>query len=163
VGAKGRDSHILRPIRPEDEPLEYEMLTTLSETSSRTRFFQMIRHIGHEELTRYCNIDYDKEIAIVAELNQNGERRIIGVARIVMEADKRTGEFAVLVHDDYQNKGLGYKLLDVLIGIAQEKRLGAIYGLVLNENRRMLSICRGTGFSVSPSEEGVSRVELVLR
>jgi len=154
---------ILRPIRPEDEPLEYEMLNTLSEESMRGRFFLAPRHVGHEELTRFCNIDYDREMAIIAELTEDGKRRMIGVSRLIIEADKGIAEFALLVHDDYQDRGLGYKLIDVLIGIAQEKRLGMVYGLVLTENRRMLSICEKTGFAIRHQPDRVSRVELILR
>ena len=154
---------LLRPIRPEDEPLEYEMLATLSPETVRGRFFQSITNIDHAELTRFCNIDYEREMAFVAELRQGTTRRIIGVSRIIMESDMKSGEFAVLVHDDYQNKGLGYKLIDMLIGVAQEKRLEKIYGVVLSDNYRMLNICRKSGFRIEGMEEGLTHVELVLR
>ena len=154
---------LLRPIRPEDEPLEYEMLATLSPETVRGRFFQSIKNLNHAELTRFCNIDYEREMAFVAELREGGARRIIGVSRLIMESDMRSGEFAVLMHDDYQNKGLGYKLVDMLIGVAQEKRLEKIYGVVLSDNYRMLSICRKSGFRMEPMEEGLTQVELLLR
>lgn len=154
---------LLRPIRPEDEPLEYEMLATLSPETVRGRFFQSIKNLNHEELTRFCNIDYEREMAFAAELREGGARRIIGVSRIIMESDMRSGEFAVLIHDDYQNKGLGYKLVDMLIGVAQEKRLEKIYGVVLSDNYRMISICRKSGFRLEPMEEGLTQVELILR
>jgi acetyltransferase len=129
---------LLRPIRPEDEPLEREMLSTLSKETSRMRFFGLIRKITHEMLTRFCNIDYDRDMAIVAELKRDHTRRIIGIGRVVMEPDLRKCEIAVLVHDDFQGKGLGHKLSEVLIGIAKEKGLSEIYGLVLTENETML-------------------------
>jgi acetyltransferase len=154
---------LLRPIRPEDEPLEYEMLATLSPETVRGRFFQSIKNLNHEELTRFCNIDYEREMAFAAELREGGARRIIGVSRIIMESDMKSGEFAVLIHDDYQNKGLGYKLVDMLIGVAQEKRLEKIYGVVLSDNYRMISICRKSGFRLEPMEEGLTQVELILR
>ncbi len=69
----------------------------------------------------------------------------------------------MLVHDDYQNKGLGYKLVDMLIGVAQEKSLSTIYGIVLSDNYRMLNICRKSGFRLEPMPEGLTRVELALR
>ncbi len=156
-------SVLLRPIRPEDEPLEYEMLATLSPETVRGRFFQSIKNLSHAELTRFCNIDYEREMAFIAELREGGARRIIGVSRIIMESDMKSGEFAVLIHDDYQNKGLGYKLVDMLIGVAQEKRLEKIYGVVLSDNYRMLSICRKSGFRLEPMEEGLTQVELLLR
>ncbi len=153
---------ILRPIRPEDEPLEHEMLATLSQDTVRGRFFQSIKDISHAVLTRFCNIDYDREMAIVAELRERGVRKVIAVGRIIIESDFRSGEFALLVHDDYQNMGLGYKLLDMMIGIGLEKRLETIYGIVLPDNYRMLHICRNAGFSISRLPDGLMRVELVL-
>ncbi len=154
---------LLRPIRPEDEPLEYEMLASLSPESVRGRFFQSIKSLGHSELTRFCNIDYEREIAFVAELREASVRKMIGVGRIIMESDMKSGEFALLTHDDYQGKGLGYKLLDMLIGVAQEKKLEMLYGVILSDNHRMLSLCRNTGFRSEPREEGLTRVELLLR
>jgi acetyltransferase len=154
---------LLRPIRPEDEPLEHEMLSTLSEEALIGRFFQVIKNITHEMLIRFCNIDYDREMAIVAEVKEVEKRRIIGIGRIITESDFKKVEFAIVVHDDYQGKGLGYKLLDMLIGIAQEKGLEMIYGIVLTENRRMLRICEELGFTINQLPGGISRVELALR
>ena len=153
---------LLRPIKPEDEPLEYEMLTTLSEEALLRRFFQVIVNISHEMLTRFCNIDYDREIAIVAELKDGEKRRIIGIGRLIVEPDFRSGEFAVVVHDDYQGRGLGYKLVDTLIGIAVEKGLEKIYGVVLSDNHSMLKICEELGFVIKWLSGGLSRVELEL-
>lgn len=96
---------LLRPIRPEDEPLEHEMLTTLSEETLRGRFFQVIRNITHEMLIRYCNIDYDREMAIVGEVREGEKRKIIGIGRLIIEPDFEKGEFAVVVHDRYQGRG----------------------------------------------------------
>jgi len=107
----------LRPIRPEDEPLEHEMLSSLSQETLRVRFFSIIKDITHEMLMRFCNIDYDREMAIVAEVRDSGKRKLIGIGRIIVEADSGRAEYAVLVHDDYQGKGLGYKLVDLLIGL----------------------------------------------
>jgi acetyltransferase len=154
---------LLRPIRPEDEPLQYRMLSTLSPDTLRGRFFHFIRNITHEELTRFCNIDYDREMAIVAEMRQADVRSIIGVGRIVIESDLKTGEFALLVHDDYQDRGLGSKLLDIIIGIGLEKRLEVIYGIVLSDNFRMLDLCRRAGFDTEDLPDGLVRVELTLR
>jgi len=154
---------LLRPIRPEDEPLEYEMLSTLTEETLRGRFFQVIKNIGHEMLIRYCNIDYDREMAIVAEERQAEKRRIIGIGRLIIEPDFKKGEFAVVVHDDYQRKGLGYKLVDMVIGIGQEKGLEKIYGLVLSDNRAMLRICDELGFHRRDLSDGTTWVELTLK
>ncbi len=154
---------ILRPIKPEDEPLEYEMLTTLSEDTLRGRFFQAIRNITHELLTRFCNIDYDREMAIVAELKEGEKRRLIGIGRLIIESDFKSGEYAVVVHDDYHGRGLGYKLVDLMIGSAEEKGLDTIYGLVLTDNNAMLKICDELGFTIKHLPDGISRVDLVLK
>ncbi len=152
----------LRPIKPEDEPLEYEMLTTLSEQSMRERFFQPIVGINHDVLVRFCNIDYEREMAIVAELRTGNKKKIIGIGRLVNEPDMKNAEFAVLVHDDYQGKGLGYKLMDVLIGIAQDKKLNSIYGIVLSENEKMLRATKRLGFVPQRLADGITRVTLEL-
>jgi acetyltransferase len=153
---------LLRPIRPEDEPLEREMLASLSPETVRGRFFQSIKNLSHAELTRFCNIDYEREMAFVVELAEGGVRKMVGVGRLIIESDFKAGEFAVLVQDGYQNKGLGRKLLDMVIGVAQEKHVEMLYGIVLSDNYRMLDICRQTGFTLERLEDGLTRVELIL-
>ena len=154
----------LRPIRPEDEPLEREMLSTLKPETMRTRFFSIIKDISHEMLIRFCNIDYDREMAIVAEIREGEQKRIVAIGRLISDSDFRSGEYAVLVHDDFQGKGLGYKLVDVLIGVAQDKGLDEIQGTVLAENEQMLRIVRKLGFTVQrdPDEDTVT-VRLSLK
>ena len=154
---------LLRPIRPEDEPLEHELLTSLSERTLKERFFSVISDITHEMLIRFCNIDYDKEMAIVAEVKDGEKRRIVGIGRLIIEPDLKSGQFAVLVHDDFQGKSLGYMLIDMMIGIAQEKELEEIYGIVLTENDRMLQVCRKLGFELTLLPDGISRVTLRLK
>jgi acetyltransferase len=153
---------LLRPIRPEDEPLEYELIKGLSEESSRFRFFQVIREVTHEMLVRFCNIDYDREMAIIAEYNQDGKRRNVGVGRLIIEPERKRGEFAVLVADDFQGKGLGTKLTDMLIEVALEKGLDSIYGIVLPENTKMIGLCKKLGFDIKYGTDEVY-VELKLK
>ena len=152
---------VLRPIRPEDEPLERELIAGLSPESSRFRFFYIIKEITHEMLSRFCNIDYDREMAIIAEYTANGRRRNVGVSRLIV-APGQTGEFAVVVADDFQNNGLGLKLCDMLIGIGQEKGLKNIYGIVLNDNRKMISLARKLGFTRERLSDGESKLILEL-
>ncbi len=154
---------LLRPIRPEDEPAEREMLSTLSQETLRTRFFSVIKDISHEWLILFCNIDYDRHIAIVAELRGNGKKKMIGVARLIMNHDLTFGEVAVLVHDRFQGKGLGYKLVEVLIEIARERGLGYVRADVLTENVRMLGIFRHLGFTVRWISGGTSEAVLKLK
>jgi acetyltransferase len=153
---------LLRPIRPEDEAMESEFINGLSEETSRYRFFNIVRNLPHSDLVRFCNIDYDREMAIVAEVTEGGRRREIGVGRLIAEPDRRRGEFAVVIADQYQTKGLGRKLVDMLIDIAGERRFESIFGVVLRDNAPMLSLCREMGFSVK-YEEDYARVELALR
>jgi acetyltransferase len=152
---------LLRPIRPEDEAMEAEFINTLSDESSRLRFFSTVKNLPHTDLIRFCNIDYDREMAIVAEVKQGGRSREVGVSRLITEPDHRRGEFAVVVADQYQGRGLGRKLLDMLIGIAEDKHLESIYGVVLRDNRSMLSLCREMGFTLTPDEE-LMKAELAL-
>jgi len=152
---------LLRPIRPEDEAIESEFINGLSEETSRYRFFNIVRNLPHSDLVRFCNIDYDREMAIVAEVTEGGRRREIGVGRLIAEPDRKRGEFAVVIADQYQAKGLGRKLVDMLINIAEERRFESIFGVVLRDNAPMLSLCREMGFSLHP-EEDYTRVELTL-
>lgn len=147
----------LRPIRPEDEPMGREMLAGLSSETLRVRFFTA-REITRDLLIRFCNIDYDREIAIVAEIRKDDKKILIAAARLVSEPDSAKAEFAILVHDNYQGMGLGAKMIDILIGIGQDKGLDRIYGTVLNENRRMLELCRRLGFRIESRADGVSTV-----
>ncbi|MGD0232301.1 MAG: bifunctional acetate--CoA ligase family protein/GNAT family N-acetyltransferase [Syntrophorhabdales bacterium] len=153
---------LLRPVRPEDEPLEHEMLTSLSEKTLKERFFQTIKHITHEMHVRLCNIDYEREIAIVAEITEGDKRRIIAMGRLIIEPDLKKGEFAVLVHDRFQGRGLGYKLVDMVVGIAHEKGLKEIYGFVLSENRKMINMCHRLGCTIEPLEDHITKVNLDL-
>jgi len=153
---------VLRPIRPEDEPLERELIAGLSPESSRFRFFYIIKEITHEMLSRFCNIDYDREMAIIAEYTANERRRNVGVGRLIIEPGNETGEFAIVVADDFQGNGLGLKLLDGLIGIAQDKGLKSIYGIVLSNNTNMLGLAKKLGFSVKRLSAEESQVTLVV-
>lgn len=156
----GRDV-LLRPLRSEDEPLVREMLSSLSEETLRVRFF-VVMEITHRMLMHFCNIDYDREIAIVAELKEEGSRRIIGGCRLIVEPDSWKGQFAILIHDEFQKQGLGEKLLDAVIGIARDKGLREIYGIVLTENDKMLKLARRMGFRPVMLPDGITRVSLQL-
>lgn len=153
---------VLRPIRPEDEPLERELLASLSEASRRTRFFSAFKNISHEWLVMFCNIDYDRHIAMVAEVREAGERKIIGVGRIIINPDSNSGEVALLVHDKYQKKGVGNKLMEVLIKMARWKGLHEICGEVLTENEKMLGLCRRQGYATQWLPGGTTRISLSL-
>ncbi len=153
---------LLRPIRPEDEALQKDFLEGLSEESMRYRFFYVVKDITHDMLTRFCNIDYDREMAIVAEHSDNGNRRNVGVGRLLIEPGDEVAEFAVLVADDFQGVGLGLKLCDLLIGIGRDKGVKQIYAIVLNENVKMIHLGKRLNFSVERLSAEETKLTLEL-
>jgi acetyltransferase len=151
---------LLRPIRPEDEPAEREMLSTMSEETIRTRFFSSIRDITHDWLILLCNVDYDRHIAIIAETQEN--KKIIGVARLIINPDLASGELAVLVHDKFQRKGLGSKFVEVLVGIAREKGLEKVQAQFLVDNQNIRKVLKRSGFTTRWLVRDISEAELKL-
>lgn len=154
---------LLRPIKPEDEPLEHDMFTSLSEATLRERFYQAIKTITHEMHARFCNIDYDREMAIVAEIRKQGKRRIIGIGSFMIEPDGKSCEFSVLVHDDYQGQGLASKLVDIIIGIADEKGLAEFYGYIEPQNRKMVNLTAKLGMISQKTPYDLVKMTLKLR
>ena len=151
---------ILRPIRPEDEPMELEFIKGLSRETSRFRFFQIIKDLPHDALVRFCNIDYDREMAFIAETTDTDTNRIprrieIGVSRLILDPNMKRGEFAVVIADKYQGKGLGTKLVDMLIEVAREKNVEAMYGVVMSENMAMIRLCEKLGFTTRREQDNV--------
>jgi len=110
----------------------------------------------------YCNIDYDREIAIVVEVVEEGRRKIVGVVRLVIDPRGKRGEFAVVVADPWQGLGIGTKMVDHLIGIAEDKNLERIDGIVLSRNTRMLDLCRKIGFQLRKRNHEEVQVTLGL-
>ncbi len=155
-------SVILRPIRPEDEPREFGLWETFSPKTFRYRFFGPPRKVTHEEMVRYTNIDYRREMAFVAELREEGKRKMIGVSRLIVDPEGESGEFAVVVGDPWQGLGLGTKLLDKLIGVAGDKKLSRIYGLIQSDNLRMIGLCQDMGFQIESVDPSTVRATLAL-
>ena len=114
-------------------------------------------------VVRYCNIDYDREIAIVAELVKSDQRKILGVARVSIESDGKNGEVAFIVRDQYQGLGLGTKLVDYVLDIAKEKRLEEIYAIVLQDNARAMDLMKKMGFNFEYVGEETVRGTLNLK
>lgn len=149
-----------RPIKPEDEPRFNELFKSLSQESVLFRFFQIIKEMSHDTLSRYCNLDYDREIAIVAE--PQNDRRLVGVVRLILDPDRKNGEFAIMVTDQWQGQGLGSKLMDFIIEIAKEMKVEKIYSQVSTENARMRSLCNKKGFETKPIDEYTINMQLTL-
>ena len=151
----------LRPIRPEDEALLDELFNSLSEETMRFRFFQIIREMTHETLTRYCSLDYDREVGMVAEMHKD-KRKIIGAGRLILEPGRKTGEFAVVVGDQWQGQGLGSKLMDCIVEIGKDMGLETVYGLVSSDNPKMLALCAKKGFRTERFDEELTKATLTL-
>jgi acetyltransferase len=139
---------LLRPIKPEDEPLWLEMFQNFSEKSLRNRFFNIMKDAPHEMRIRYCNIDYDREIAIVAEIKEDKQRKILGVVRVPIEPDGKTGEIAFIVADPWQGLGLGSKMVDHMIEICKDKKLQKIYAIMMNDNHAAINLVKKMGFVI---------------
>ena len=154
---------LLRPIKPEDEPMWLEMFQSFSEESIRYRFFQMLKDTPHEVRVRYCNVDYDREIAIVAEIVENGKRRILGVTRLSIEPDEKCGEMAFIVSDYWQGLGLGTKMVDYTLDIAKEKGIDGVYAIMLQDNYRALSLAKKMGFNIDYLSDGTVKATLNLK
>jgi len=162
---------LLRPIRPEDaEPLQ-EFVRGLSDESRYMRFVSMLRELTPRMLARYTRIDYHRELALVATIQEpnpqhrgHPRERIIGFAHYLRNADGRGAEYALVIGDEFQRCGLGSQLMRMLIEAAQEQGLTYIDGLVLGTNRPMLSLMSYLGFRIDPDEEdpGMRRVWLDL-
>lgn len=144
---------ILRPIKPEDEPMWFDLLGSCSRESIYARFRYFFRWQTHEVASRYCFIDYDREIAIVAEVNEGGKRKLLGVGRLVADPDHETVEYAVLVCDEWQNKGLGSILTDYCLGISKKWKLKHIVAQTTSDNLRMISVFQKRGFKITPDLE----------
>jgi acetyltransferase len=154
---------LLRPIKPEDEPLWLEMFQSFSEESVRYRFFQILKDTPHEVRVRYCNIDYDREIAIVAEILENGRKKILGVTRLSIELDGKSGEMAFIVTDYWQGLGLGTKMVDYVLDIAKEKGVENVYAIMLRDNNRALSLTKSMGFNLEYLNDGTVKGVIDLK
>ncbi|MDO8726418.1 MAG: bifunctional acetate--CoA ligase family protein/GNAT family N-acetyltransferase [Candidatus Methanoperedens sp.] len=155
---------LLRPIKPEDEPLWLEMFHNFSQESLHFRLFQtMLGPVAHEFSARYCNIDYDRELAIVAEIEEDGNRKMLGVVRLNLEPSEKTGELSFIVTDTWQGHGLGSKMVDYMIEICKDKRLESINAIMLTENYRAIKLLQEMGFAIEPPSDGIQKAKLDLR
>ena len=144
----------VRPIRPEDAPLLIKLFDTLSPTSIYYRFFGHLKSLPHSMLVRFTQVDYDREIDLVAvDEGDKNEERILGVSRVYTDPDGKRAEFAILVGDPWQGKGVGARLLEISLGIAKNRGIETVWGTVLQENQGMLALGRKLGFKISRSQE----------
>ncbi len=153
---------LIRPMKPEDEFMVKDLLDNCSAETIYFRYFSVVKNWPHEYLVRFTQYDYDREIGIAAIGLPPGPSTMMGVGRLVMPPDRPDAEFAVIIGDPWQGKGLGEKLIERVIEIARENGVQTLVGDVLPENEKMLSLVRKLGFRQLRLEEGTCRVELDL-
>jgi acetyltransferase len=137
----------IRPIKPEDASLFEELFQSLSPTSIYYRFFSSLKHMSKKMLARFTQIDYDREIALVAIDETTSEEKMLGITQVFVHPDGDRGEFAILVGDPWQGKGVGAKLLEHVLQIAKQRNIHDIYGTVLRGNTNMLRLGEKLGFT----------------
>ena len=142
---------VIRPIRPEDRQIESDFVRNLSDESRYFRFFNAVRDLSETALTRFTQVDYKSEMALIALIRENGRETEIGVARYVVNPDGWGCEFAIVVADAWQRKGIGSKLMHSLMDIARSRGLETMEGWVLAGNTRMLALMAGLGFTIDAS------------
>jgi acetyltransferase len=151
---------LIRPIRPEDAELTQGFVKSLSEESRYFRFMDAVAELPPTELARLTQIDYTREMALLALTEIDGREVELGVARYAINPDGESCEFALVVNDAWQKQGIGHKLMDVLMDVARGRGLKLMEGEVLKTNQPMLKLVRGLGFRVEPhpDDDGVRRV-----
>ena len=148
----------IRPIRPEDEPLMVRFHETLSDSTVYLRYFHMQRldaRIAHERLIRKCFVDYDREIALVADRveAETGRHELLGVGRLTRQPNPQDAELGILVTDNVQGGGLGTELLARLIETARKEKVKRVIAHILSENQAMLRLARHFHFTLSQDED----------
>jgi acetyltransferase len=155
---------VIRPIRPDDEPLIVSFHRTLSEQSVRMRYLQAMNldeRTAHQRLLRICFIDYDREIALAAERkSQAGDPEIIAVGRLSRDRiSSGDAEFSLLVSDPWQGRGVGSEMLARLIEVGRREDLSRLRADILGANLRMQRLCANLGFTLGAESGGVIRAE----
>ncbi|NCA85257.1 MAG: bifunctional acyl-CoA synthetase/GNAT family N-acetyltransferase [Clostridia bacterium] len=139
---------LLRPIKPEDEPMWLELLGSCSKEAIYSRFRYNFHFDSHEIATQFCYIDYARELAIVAEIEEQGRRKLIGVGRLIGDPDLETVEYAVLITDNWQGKDLGKILTEYCTEIARSNNFKRIFAETTKDNKAMISVFKKLGFQV---------------
>jgi acetyltransferase len=154
---------VIRPIKPEDAGIEQEFIRNLSEQSRFFRFMRMMQELTPEMLARFTQIDYDREMAFVALRKGPSGLIEFGVARYVTNPDGDSAEFAIVVADEYQGKGVGTKLMQALMSTAKNRGLHMLEGEILMQNRPMRSLVKKLGFVEEPVPDDIQVVHVYKR
>ncbi len=148
----------LRPIKPEDEPMWLELLGSCSKESIYHRFRYDFYYDSHEVATQFCFIDYDREIAIVAEIEEEGRKKIIGVGRLIADPDVEIMEYAILITDAWQKKELGYIITDYCMDIAKLRGIKILVAETTRDNKPMISVFKKLNFKIRFNEDSTVSV-----
>jgi acetyltransferase len=153
----------IRAIRPEDAELERDFVHRLSEHSRFLRFMFGLQDLSPAMLSRFTQIDYDRELALIVVLRlPDGVEQQIGVARYIMLPDEESCEFAIVVSDEWQGKGVARRLFQCLIDIARDRRIKLMTGITLRENTRMIDLSRSLGFATGSDTDEPELVRMTL-
>jgi acetyltransferase len=154
VTLKGGERLQVRPIKPDDAQMEQAFVATLSDDSRYMRFLHHLTELSPIMLARFTQIDYDREMALIALAETNGSHAIVGVARYHPNPDRVSAEFAVTVTDSWQGRGLGHVLMQKMLECARDAGYDSLVGTVLSLNSPMLQMTRSLGFVTVPLDGG---------
>jgi acetyltransferase len=143
----------IRPIRPEDAQIEQDFVRNLSDESKYFRFMQTLQELTPIMLVRFTQIDYDREMALIVVTQQDGKEIELGVARYAINPDGESCEFALVIADEWQHRGIAHRLMSCLMEAARAKGLKVIQGEVLSNNHNMLKLITKLGFTAVLDEE----------
>jgi len=152
----------LRPIKPEDEPMWLDLLASCSKESIYHRFRYDFYFDSHEVATQFCFIDYDREIAIVAEVEQEGKKHIVGVGRLIADPDVEVMEYAILITDAWQKKELGYIITEYCMKVAKIRGVTKLVAETTRDNKPMISVFRKLNFKIRFNEDSTVSVKKEL-
>jgi acetyltransferase len=159
---------VIRPIKPEDEPLMVKFHESLSDRTVYQRYLQMLKldqRVSHERLTRICFINYDREMALVADYRDfvTGEHKLLGIGRMQRLSGRNEAEIAFVIADEAQGKGLGNELQRRIVAIAREEKVDRLIADILADNAKMQKLCERVGFKLYRDiEDPTVNAELVL-
>ena len=155
---------IIRPIRPEDAEIEQQFIRELSSEAKYFRFMSALQELTPEMLVRFTQIDYYNEMALIAVKQRGDSEEEIGVTRYVINLDKKSCEFALVISDQWQRKGIAHHLMQKLMGIARDRGLERMQGEVLSNNFKMLELIKTLNFEISnhPADNTIKQVEIQL-
>ena len=159
---KNKKKVTIRPIKPEDEPMEAEMFKTFSKKTEKHRFFGEIKDISHELLQRYTQIDFDREMALIAELKDGKNTKMLGVVRLIIDPFNESAEFAIVVGDPWHNQGLGNYFTDKILNFAKNHGVKRVHAKFYKDNETMKHIFTKRLFNIKEVDKKTLEAEIIL-